>query len=799
MAGGSDFASVLKRLRRARGWSQETLAERAAISAQAVTALECGLRKSPYPKTIALLANALELDEAGRGELEAAAAANRAARHAAADALEARSGALPPPLTAVIGRERELGELDALLRAERLVTVAGPGGIGKTTLALEAARRAQQRYDGAVFCDLSALRDGAHVAGAIASACGAIVRDDRDPVGALAAALHAASLLLVLDNCEHLVGDVAKVAARLLRTAPEVRIIATSRRRLGVATEVVYRVPSLDADAVTLFAQRAAAVNPDFALTEANTADVTRICRRLDGIALAIELAAAQVRLMSVAELERRLGQRFRLLREAARDDQPRRRTLAAAFDWSYGLLSAREQRFFRALGIFAGSFPLEAALEICCEDGADELQALELLGALVDASLVVADVSGEATRYRLLETTRAYAADALAREDETATLAARHLGYYRNHGIELDFERELEDVRAALRWALDGGDAAAGADLLTRIGARWSLLGLAPEGIARLETFLPSIPESDAATLASARITLAMLRGESLRYAHALDEARAAVALARRTNDDVLLFQASRAVATFANLVGEYDEADDAIREAREALGRRPAEVRTSILLYTESLISRRRGLLEQALDALRGAYRIACALRHLYLQVQLGANIADVEHEAGRTAEALAVVEGLRADAEIWSYRDGAVLANVAGYHLALGQDAEALAAARELFALRNVRPGMRVYVTVAFEHAALARARHGDAGRAARLLGYCDASYRETGYERQHTERRTHEELLARLQHALSAAEFARLTAEGAAFGVDRAMQEALADAPIADDTTTKETVT
>ncbi len=518
----------------------------------------------------------------------------------------------------------------------------------------------------------------------------------------------------------------------------------------------------------------------------------------MDGIALAIELAAAQVRLMSVSELERRLGQRFRLLREP-RDDQPRRRTLAAAFDWSYGLLAPREQRFFRALGIFAGSFTLEAALEICCDDGADELHALELLGALVDASLVVANVSGEATRYRLLETTRAYATDALAREGETTRLAARHLAYYRAHGTELDFVIELEDVRAALRWALDGGDAKGGADLLTRIGARWSLLGLAPEGIARIEAFLPSIPADDAATLASSRITLSMLRGETLQYALALDEGRAAVAQARHANDDGLLFQALRAEATFASLVGEFAEADEALREAREAAARQPAEIRTLILLYTEALMLRRRGLLEAALAALRESHRIACDLRHPYFQVQLAANVADVEHEAGRTAEALAVVSALRAEPEIWVYRDGAVLANVAGYHLALGQDAEALAAAHELFALRDVRPAMRVYVTVALEHAALAHARLGRSTRAAQLAGYCEASYGQMRYERQYTEQHTHRLLMERLRATFSEDELARLMTDGAALSVDRAMQEALDDGTAARSLLSKEIVT
>jgi predicted ATPase/DNA-binding XRE family transcriptional regulator len=800
----TDFASVLKRLRKELGLSQEALAERAAISPQAVTALECGLRKSPYPKTVALLADALVLDEPGRRELEAAAAGHRAARTAAMAEQGAGEsvGRLPLPLTAIVGRERETRDIDALLTARRLVTIVGPGGIGKTTLAVEAARAAQHRYaDGALFCDLSPLSDGALVASAIASARGAMLRDDRDAVSALGTVLKSAWMLVVLDNCEHLVADVATVVHQLLRACPNVTILATSRRRLGGPSEAVYRVPALEtpaeesgdsltaaragnAAAVALFVQRASAVNPDFVLTDANAVEVARICRRLDGIALGIELAAAQVRLMSVAELEQRLGQRFRLLRDGPHDDRLRRRTLLAAFDWSYDLLNAREQRFFRALSIFAGTFPLEAALEICCDDDADELHALELLAALVDASLVVADVSGEATRYRLLETTRAYSADAMLREGEHAALAARHLAYYRAHAAELNFVLEVEDIRAALRWALDGGDAEAGANLLTTLGARWSLLGLASEGIARLEAFLPSIPPDDAATWALARITLSMLRGELLRYGPAFEEAQSAVALARRTGDDVLLFQALRAYTTFAALLGDFDAADVALAEAAEASARRPSPVRTILLLYTEGLVLRRHGMLEKSVQAFREAHRLTHTLGDPYLQVLVGGNVADAEHEAGNTTEAIAVVSAFSGNPALRDFRDGAVLANLVGYHLALGDDAAAFAAAHELFALR-ARPTMRVYMTVAVEHLALANARMGNDARAARLAGYCDAWYRDVGYKRQYTEQRTHERLMALLNERFSADDLGRLMTEGTTLSEERAVREALDD--------------
>jgi len=806
----SDFAVVLRRLRRARGLSQEALAERAAISAKAVSALECGMRKSPHPKTIALLATALGLDESRRGELEGAAEANRAARNAALeDAGTGEFGCLPSPATAVIGREREVGDVHGLLQSERFVTIVGPGGIGKTTLALQAARTAQHRYaNGASFVDLSVLSDGALVAGTIASARGLLLRTGGDPLAALGTALKTSSLLLVLDNCEHLVSDVARVVQRLLFACSRITILTTSRRLLGAPAEAVYRVPPLAAPAasegetltaaragesaaVALFVQRATAVNAEFALSDGNAACVARICRRLDGIALAIELAAAQVRLMSVTELERRLGQRFRLLRDGARADRDRARTLLATFDWSYGLLSPRERSFFRALGIFAGSFSLDAALAICCDDDADELHALELLASLVDASLVVADSAGDATRYRLLETTRAYAADALVREGESTALSARHLAYFRANAAKLNLALELEDVRAALGSALEGGDVAAGADLLTAIGARWTRLGLATEGVARLEAFLPSIPGDDARMSARAWIALSFLRGHTMRLGPAFDAAQSGVAAARRADDDALLFHGLRAFATFSALHGSFDAASAALREAAEVAERCPSPVRRLLLLDTQGLLFQRRGELGEAARAFREAILVGRATGDPYLGVMVTSNLAEAEHEAGRTEMAVALLSELRADPALRRIDAGPMLANLAGYSIALDDDAGTFAAARDLVALRSHSPSSQVYVTAALEHIALAHVRRGNDALAARLVGYCDTWYGAVGYERQYTERRTHERLMTLLCERLHPEELAALMAGGALLSEEGAVREALDARPSAQD--------
>jgi predicted ATPase/DNA-binding XRE family transcriptional regulator len=793
---------VLKRLRRERGWSQEMLAERAAISVPAVAALECGMRRTPYPKTIARLADALGLGAAGRTELQAAAAAAKAARNAAAAAAPA-AGGLPAAIAPIVGRNRETAELRAILRQARLVTVIGPGGIGKTTLALEVAREVCQRFrHGAIFCDFAPLTNGALLPSAVASALGAALRDDREAHAALAALVGRAELLLVFDNCEHLAPDVARLANCLLASCERATILATSRRPLRTVGETLYPVPPLAtlapggrgtlidaaaagaAAAVELFVQRATAVDPSFALTDANAADIASICRRLDGMALAIELAAAQLRLMSVAELERRLAHQMRLLGDVALDAGGRRsRTLRATFDWSYALLRPPQQRFFRALGIFAGSFTLEAALGVCCEADADELDALALIGALVDASLLVVDGSGVRTRFRYLETTRAYANELLLGAGERAAVAERHLACLRARVAELDAAYDLEDVRAALHWSQHGGDVSAGADLLARFGTRWTRVGLTAEGVQQLEACIPHIPDDDPETTARAWVALAFMRGQLLmRLTPALAAARTAVETARRCGDPAVLFNALRARAMYATLLAEHDEGDAALREAGELLEMHPSPVRSVLLLDTQGITMRTRGDLAGAARTFRASCAIARGLGDPYLLIGTINNLADAEHEAGNTKTAVELLLSLRADPALGGIQNDHTLGNLAGYLVALGEDDAAIEQARELVTRRAAAPWGGTFVTAALEHVALVHGGRGDGARAARLAGFCAASYASIGYERQYTERRSHELLCALLDHQLTPAQRADFEAEGAVFSQERAVREA-----------------
>jgi len=796
IAAAPDFATVLKRLRMTSGLSQEALAERAAVSTQAISALECGLRKAPYPKTVALLAEALALDDARRSELTGAAVAARSVRAVAGSA---RGGNLPHALGSVVGRSRELAELDAALRDHRLVTILGPGGIGKTTLAIEAARQAGPRYaDGTFFCDLSGLADGTLIAGAVAAARDVRLRSDADPAEVLAQALRSSDMLLVLDNCEHIVEDAARVAAALLRSCPKLTILATSRQRLAVTAEATFRppplaTPLLDDDeqlsavdaltfpAIALFAERARAVNARFVLTDDNAVLVAHICRRLDGIALAIELAAAQTRALNVRDIARRLDQRFALLRDGRYADPPRQRTLAAAFDWSYALLDEPRQRFFRALGIFAGGFTLDAALEICCDPSADELTALDLLAALADASLVVVDSTEAATRYRLLETTRAYALERLAELQERHALAARHLEYYRAHATEIELESDLEDVRSALTLSLTGGSVSAGAELAATIGVQWEKLGLATEGASRLTAFIAATGDEGPALTARLWTALSFLQGHALHLDESLDAARNAVDFARRGGDETLLSNALRSLSIFAAWSDQFDESRGALEEAVALAGPTPSPLRTLQLFAARGHLERLSGNFADAVATFEQARVAARAIGDDYRAVGATIHVSEVEHERGNTQRAAALMGDLIGptltpiDAE-------AVFANLAGYRIALGDADGVRAIVRDFFALR-LPLARSTFVTAVLEHSALADALSGEFARAARLAGYCDAWYRATGQQRQFTERKTHERLVELLETRLPAAEREALEAEGAEFTAERASRLAL----------------
>ena len=354
-------------------------------------------------------------------------------------------GNIPLPVSSFIGRGSELEQTAAVLGESRVVTLTGTGGVGKTRLALQTPAQMARRFaDGAWLAELAPVRDAAGVDDAVAAVFSVAARAGQGAREALVEFLRAKELLLVLDNCEHLLAAAAALAQVLAQSCPQLAILATSREGLGIDGERLVPVPPLgvpgddadldtilDAEAVRLFAERAAAVKPGFAVTEQNAAAVAAVCRRLDGVPLAIELAAARVPAMTPAELAQRLERSFAVLAGARRGALAHHQTLRAAIDWSFQLLTGPEQALLARLAVFAGGATLEAAEAVCGGEGIDPDAVLGLLASLVARSLVVAEEHGPQTRYRLLETIRQYGEEHIGQSGEAERWRARHAGYY--------------------------------------------------------------------------------------------------------------------------------------------------------------------------------------------------------------------------------------------------------------------------------------------------------------------------------------------------------------------------------
>ena len=660
-------------------------------------------------------------------------------------------GNLPdsPPL---FGRANDLAAVEAMLREHAVVSIVGAAGIGKTRMALAAAAARSELPDGHWWVELASINEGAQVPNSVAGAFGMQLPSGPQPQEALAMALGSRNLLLVLDNCEHLGDEIASLIDLLRARAPNVRLLVTSQESLKCRDEQVYRLGALAVPAsaqleeaaqfgaVALFVERAHAADSRFRLDSENVGMVVDICRRLDGIPLAIELAAARVPLLGLHGLHTRLNQIFNVLTGGTRMKLRRHQTLRAALEWSYGLLSSDEQTAFRRVGVFAGGFTLELAQQLVSDERIDQWLVLDLLGYLIDKSLVIAE-GGTQPRYRLLETTRAFSLEQLAAAGESEAMLRRHAEAIRElmtaidannwslppaeYGKHSSAVRELGNLRAALDWALAcANERTLVYELLSKCWLAWILNGLTHEGFQRmlqlwpLPSNLPARIEADFC-LALARLNESVVREELW------EAALRAEALYRQLGDVNRLGDSLLLVARIGAIRDHVSEAEDALCEAEQLVTESAPFRKRAALAEAQGECYLRRGVPELAIAAFRRQVELARRAGAVRREYAGFGNIGGAQIAAG---DLDAAIESLRKSVDglrtiIPSYRLEFSLGTLAVALAWRGDEVDILALAHEAF-----DHGRLFGVTFApLIAAALHHARRDDAPRAVLLTGY------------------------------------------------------------------------
>jgi predicted ATPase/DNA-binding CsgD family transcriptional regulator len=685
---------------------------------------------------------------------------------------------LPRQLTSFVGRDDELAQVGDLLSSAPLVTLVGAGGIGKTRLALEVADRQAARYpDGVRLVELAPLNDSMLVSQVVAAAFGLHELAATSVSQLLAEHLAANELLLVLDNCEHLVDACAAIVSDLLQTCPGIHILATSREPLGVPGERTCRVPSLplpesadvghathleDYPSVRLFVERARAVQPMFRLNATNATAVSEICRRLDGIPLAIELAAARVRALSVEDLAARLATDFRLLAANTRAAVSRHQTLRAAVAWSDRMLSESERVLFRRLAIFAGGCSLDSIEAICPGDGIDADGTIDLVTWLVDKSLVVAEDVNGALRYRLLEPVRQYAFDKLIEAGEAATWRTRHAAWFLSvaeqvpgaagwagpHEIAAfdQLEAEHDNLRAALRWFLDQADGEAALRLTSATYRFWDRRGYHVEACRWFDRALEAGADAPSALRGKALNAAAQARWVWGDYARAVDLAEEALPLCRAVGDERGMGWAFTSLGNSAQFQGQHERA---------------------VPLFEQSL-RHARAAGDQAFLAIVTA-SLARALRwvedppHSHSAKLLEESLAIAGAAGSRHATAVALV--VKGDL-VWQQHKTQLAADLWR---------QALQLRCEMQDARGIAGGL--------ERAALGAAALGDHTQAARMFGAAETQRERLGLVLHHDETADHVRWVEVARRALGDAEFTVVWARGCGLPRLEATREAL----------------
>ena len=661
-----------------------------------------------------------------------------------------RGGTPASPGTSFVGRERELAGLAQAVREERLLTLHGPGGAGKTRLAVELVDRIAR--EGALFADLGALARGSAVWPSLAQLVEAREEPGVGPADATVDALVGHDLILVLDNCEHVLDGAREVADRMLDECGGVTVLATSREPLGLPVETVWPVPplsvppenaglaeALEHDAGRLFAERGARALPGFKVREEDVAGLVRICRRLDGIPLAIELAAARVKVLGPEEIAERLDDRFRLLARADAALPPRQRTLRALVDWSYELLAPAERLLLARLSLFAGGFELDAVESVCPGDGVRDDEIVDLLGSLLDKALVTRGARGSHARFRLHETIREYAGERLAAEDDPERLRARHLDWCRTLAATADeawlgeggpawldrARAEQDNVRHALRWGLQSGHGEEALGLAWRYANFWSHWGRAEEASTWLERCLeatdrspPSVDRARALTRAGG---FAWLGGRPRR---ARDLYEGALAIGKKLDDQVRKGVALLSLADLDRTQGRLADARRFAEEGLSAIEQSGDRERIRWLVEALARIDLAEGDVESARERFQTSRAEAMALgNEIALAITVG-QLGETERQAGDRVAARMHLEEALGLARRTDDREAEARALLSLGRLELDGDDASEARSKLTAALRVAEDaGVRAVALQCLDILANAKVEAGDARGAAR----------------------------------------------------------------------------
>jgi predicted ATPase len=775
--------------------------------------------------------------------------------------VQADAHALPPhnlpiQLTSFIGREKQIAELKGLLERAHLLTLTGSGGCGKTRLSLQVAEDVLKQFpDGVWLVELAPLSDPALVAKTVADVLSVNETPGEPITTTLVAALKEKCLLLVLDNCEHLLEAAARLVETILRSCRNVRILASSREALRIAGESAYRVPSLSLpdlkqtpspenlsryESVRLFVERAIAAKEDFQVTNSNTPVLCSVCQRLDGIPLAIELAATRVRSMPVEQIEARLHDRFRLLSGGSRTALPRQQTLRALIDWSYDLLTDQEKTLLLRLSVFAGGWTLEAAEKVCSGETIEEFEVLDVLLSLVEKSLVVYEDQNGRARYRLLETIRQYARDRLIKAAEGNAFSRKHRDYFLSVAVDAkpklngpqqahwlnELEMEHDNLRQALTFCLEDSESVeAGLRLASAVYQLWSIRGHRNEGRERLMALL-SRPAAQNRTQvrAGALNGAGMLAHDQGDYTSARSLHQECLAIQRELGDKLGISVSLNNLALLADKLGDYTEARSLHQqslEIKQALGDQRGIAYSLMNLGT---VTRHQGdytsarlLLEEGLALFRelgdrrcvalslgnlaniawdqGDYNIARSKYEESLAVfrELGdkwgvaqslSNLGLVAHSQSDHAASRSLQEqSLEIMRELGDRRGIAFsLAGLADLDLSLGNHASARLLFQESLEIMRLMAN-RWAMTYSLESFARLNAAEGKREQAARLWAAAERLREEIASPLPSSERDEYDRGVAAVRQVMSEGVFAASWAEGRAMTMEQAIDYAL----------------